>query len=102
SSHVGIGAILGAPFMLSTLAFLVVGLSAKGFHQRKQGTLLAIDATIFKRDVRFFLLVFSLAAAISFFPWKGLRYLVALFLGAAYVAYVYFTIQDGKKLEENF
>lgn len=101
SAHVGIGAILGAPFMLSTLAFLVVGLSAKGFRQREQGSYLTVDTSIFKRDMRFFLLVFALAAATAFLPWRGWRIAVALFLGAAYVIYVYFTIRDGKKMEEN-
>ncbi len=101
SAHVGIGAILGAPFMLSTLAFLVVGLSARLFKQREQGPVITVDATIFQRDIRFFLIVFTVAAAVSFVPWKGLRYLVAILLVSLYIIYVYKTIRAGQKMGEN-
>jgi len=37
SAHeIGVGAILGAPFMLSTLAFFLVGLTSIISHQKKQ------------------------------------------------------------------
>lgn len=101
AAHVGIGAILGAPFMLSTLAFLVVGLSARLFKQREQGPVIRVDATIFQRDIRFFLIVFTVAAAVSFVPWKELRYLVAILLVSLYIIYVYKTIRDGQKMGEN-
>jgi cation:H+ antiporter len=101
SSHVGIGAILGAPFMLSTLAFLVVGLSAQIFRQRKQGPVITVDPSIFQRDIRFFLIVFAMAAAVSFVPLLWIRYAVAFFLIILYIIYVYHTIQDGKKIGES-
>jgi len=96
SSHVGIGAILGAPFMLATLAFFVVGVSAVAFKKRKQGKLLMVDASIFQRDIRFFLIVFALAAAMAFVHIQWLRYIVALLLVVLYVIYVYHTVRDGQ------
>ena len=59
---IGIGAILGAPFMLATLAMFVVGVSAVVFRGRRgQGTGLRIDAATIGRDVGFFLIFFAVA-----------------------------------------
>ena len=50
---IGIGAILGAPFMLATLAMFVVGVSALVFRgRRNQGTGLLIDAATIRRTFR--------------------------------------------------
>src|SRR5215207_10845274 len=63
---IGIGAILGAPFMLATLAMFVVGVSALIFRGRRyQGTGLRIDVTTISRDVGFFLVFFVVAAGIG-------------------------------------
>ena len=50
---IGIGAILGAPFMLATLAMFVVGVSALVFRgRRNQGTGQLIDAATIRRTFR--------------------------------------------------
>jgi cation:H+ antiporter len=36
AGEVGVGAILGAPFLLATLAMFVVGVSALGFRRRRE------------------------------------------------------------------
>jgi cation:H+ antiporter len=100
SSHVGIGAILGAPFMLATLAFFVVGVSARVFKNRKQGSTLTVDHSIFRRDIRFFLIVFALAAAMAFVHLQWIRYIVAILLVVLYIVYVYHTVRDGKGVGE--
>lgn len=100
SSHVGIGAILGAPFMLATLAFFVVGVSAVAFKKRKQGKTLTVDSSIFQRDIRFFLIVFALATAMAFVHVMWLRYAVAVLLFLLYVVYVYQTVRDGQDVGE--
>ncbi len=100
AEHVGIGAILGAPFMLATLAFFVVGISARVFKNRKQGSALTVDSSIFQRDIRFFLIVFSLAIAMAFVHWQWIRYIAAILLVVLYVVYVYHTVRDGKGIGE--
>lgn len=63
---IGIGAILGAPFMLATLAMFVVGVSALVFQgRREQGTGLRVDAATIGRDVGFFLVFFAVAASVG-------------------------------------
>jgi cation:H+ antiporter len=63
---IGIGAILGAPFMLATLAMSVVGVSALFFRRRRdQGTRLRVDAATVGRDVGFFLVFFAVAAGVG-------------------------------------
>lgn len=98
SSHVGIGAILGAPFMLGTLAFFVVGISAILFKNRAQGSNLTVDATVFERDVRFFLIVYALAISMSFVNLIWVRYMVAALLVVLYTVYVYQTVKKGKSM----
>lgn len=100
-ANVGIGAILGAPFMLATLAFFVVGVAAISFRKRKTGSLVNVDSSIFQRDMTFFLLVFSLAAVTSFLPWMWLRYSIAILLVILYLAYVYKTVRDGASTGES-
>ncbi len=64
---IGVGAILGAPFMLATLAFAVTGLSAWVFRAgRPSGTRLAVDARSLGQDFRYFFIVYLLAIGASF------------------------------------
>lgn len=94
-SHVGIGAILGAPMMLSTLAFFVTGLFVlifSGMHLRT--TTMMVNYKVLARDLRFFFVVFALAAAASFLPGRSLNMVSAALLVAIYLAYVRATLAD--------
>ena len=92
SSHaVGVGAILGAPFMLSTLAMFVTGLAVLMFARRgRRGTDMRVNVAVLGRDVTFFLVGYALAIGTAFLP-PGLGWLrwvaagVLFFLYAAYV-----------------
>src|SRR5829696_1904712 len=99
---IGIGAILGAPFMLATLAMFVVGVSALIFRRRRdQGTSLRIDAPTIGRDVEFFLVFFTMAAGVGLveLPFY-LKVVVALVLAFGYGLYVRRTLSSGEHLEE--
>jgi len=99
---IGIGAILGAPFMLATLAMFVVGVSALVFRgSRDQGTSLRIDATTIGRDVGFFLIFFTAAAGVGLveLPFY-MKVVVALVLAFGYGLYVRRTLSSGEHLEE--
>ncbi len=55
---IAIGAILGAPFMLATLAMFLLGLSLFVHRKQRKSTNLQINNTHLERDLRYFLKVF--------------------------------------------
>ena len=69
SAEVGVGAILGAPFMLSTLAMFVTGvgvlLLARG---GRRATDLSVSVGVLGRDVLFFLIAYAAAIGTAFLP----------------------------------
>jgi cation:H+ antiporter len=99
---IGIGAILGAPFMLATLAMFVVGVSALFFRRRRdQGTSVLVDAATVGRDVGFFLIFFAMAAGVGLVELPlYIKVVVALVLAFGYGIYVRRTLFSGEHLEE--
>jgi cation:H+ antiporter len=99
---IGIGAILGAPFMLATLAMFVVGVSAVAFRGRRdQGTSLRIGPATIGRDVGFFLIFFAVAAGVGLVELPILfKVVVAVGLASGYGLYVRRTLTSGEHLEE--
>jgi cation:H+ antiporter len=122
AGEIGIGAILGAPFMLATLAMFVVGASALAYRNRRvsgaevrcgqvsadefpwcktPGKSVNIDADTIARDIAFFLVFFAVAAAVGvvelLYP---LKVALALLLIVAYALYVRRTLHSGAALEE--
>ena len=64
SHEVGIGAILGAPFMLSTLAMFVTGMGVLAFRARRATEeQMRIDAPTLIHDVRYFAIAYAIAGA---------------------------------------
>ena len=57
-SEVGVGAIVGAPLMLSTIALFVMGVAALGFRRRRGRIALRVPRIDARRDLAFFLPVF--------------------------------------------
>jgi cation:H+ antiporter len=91
SDAVGIGAILGAPFMLATLAMFVTGLAVVIRVRRGSGAgVLNIDPQVLGRDLRVFGLTYGFAIVVAFLPadLAPPRWLAAIVLIAAYGAYV--------------
>ncbi len=99
---IGIGAILGAPFMLATLAMFVVGVSALFFRRRRdQGMRLGVDAATVGRDVGFFLVFFTVAAGVGLVELPlYMKVALALVLAFGYGLYVRRTLFSGEHLEE--
>lgn len=103
SNDIGIGAILGAPFMLSTLGFFVTGASVCFFSRRgKRPPQMRFCADTLKRDLSYFLLFFGVAIAAGMVhdtPW--LNYGAAAFVVLGYGWYVRSTMKaDGHDMEE--
>ncbi|MCL1790528.1 MAG: sodium:calcium antiporter [Peptococcaceae bacterium] len=94
SLHVGIGAILGAPFMLVSLAMFITGLAAVIVRRKKnlRKTPLNLNTSVMSRDIGFFIIVYTVAILASFLAQPG-KIVVALFLVGAYGFYVYRTIR---------
>jgi cation:H+ antiporter len=93
---VAIGAIIGAPFLLATIAMVVVGLSALGYrHRRPQGTHLEADAPTLDRDLGFFLCFFTLAALLGLGVPEPVRIALAVGFVIAYAVYVRRTLHRG-------
>jgi cation:H+ antiporter len=91
ADDVGLGAILGAPFMLATLAAGVTGLVVLAARRRRAaGTSLALDRSIVRTDLRAFAVAYALAIGAAFLPiqptWPKL--VVAAVLLGLYALYV--------------
>jgi len=98
SEEVGIGAILGAPFMLSTAAMFVTGVAVLAYARSgRRKKHLTINQVVVARDLTFFLAMYIIAIVLGlpFFEkpfW--LRVIAGIGLVAAYVLYVKQTASD--------
>ena len=91
ADDVGIGAILGAPFMLSTLAMFVTGAGVLAFrHRRATGSRMVVDTVVLVHDIRYFVIAYSLAIGAAFLPTEldALKIGVAVILLGIYAWYV--------------
>ncbi len=92
SDEIGVGAILGAPFMLATLAMFVTGVAVViQARHREAGDVMPVDPKVLGADVRTFVITYGLAiAAAAVLPaaptWP--KMFVAIVLLAVYAWYV--------------
>jgi cation:H+ antiporter len=88
--EVGVGAILGAPFMLATLAMFITGLAITIFAWRgRRTTELRVNSKVLGRDIRFFLIAYLLAIVAAFVDVYAFKIVVAVAVVGLYVFYVY-------------
>lgn len=86
---IGVGAALGGPLVLSTIAYAVVGLGIMIFRKRREmGNLVCCDCDKLSRDQIWFLVIFAFKILLglvifSMKPWTGVLFL------AAYGVYCY-------------
>lgn len=101
--EIGTGAILGAPFMLATLALLVCGLSVIAFRRRRGVDKLQINGLLIRRDLKFFLIAYGIAALVAFMPHEVwyLKYGAAVLLLPLYGYYSYQTLKTGESQGES-
>jgi cation:H+ antiporter len=99
--EIGIGAILGAPFMLSTAAFCVTGVAVLGYaRSKRRPTEMRLNAQILRRDLGYFVVVYVLDIAASFLPNHPLKIGFAALLLMFYGFYVYQTLTGAGKTGE--
>jgi cation:H+ antiporter len=96
SEDVAIGAIVGAPFLLATLAMGLVGLFAYLYRQRRdQGLALRAHRPTLERDLLTFLAFFGAAGLLAWGPPAAVRIPVGIGFLGAYVFYVRSTLRGG-------
>ncbi len=99
--EVAVGAILGAPLLLATLAFFLVGI----FAARSRGwyATLTPEPTGFARDLLWFNWAFFIGVMAAFVPseWPWVRGLMAFTLVGMYVAYLTLTIRASTDLVDD-
>jgi cation:H+ antiporter len=91
SEEVGVGAILGAPFTLATLAMFITGLAVILLARRGgRSTDMKVSVNVMTQDVIFFLVGYGIAIGAAFLPddWRWADYLVVVILTVVYVLYV--------------
>jgi len=98
--EVGTGAILGAPFMLSSLALFVTGVAVLGFTATGRRTReVRINKEVLSRDLGFFLVVYAFAVGSGVLRLGWGRYLVAAGLVGAYALFVWRTMRSEGDLD---
>jgi len=98
NEEIGVGAILGAPLMLSTLTFFLMSLAIlkkRGMHGH-----FTPEKTGLKRDLDFFLLAFALALVAMYIPHteSWMRVSLAFVMVMIYFFYVLLTLRASSKL----
>jgi cation:H+ antiporter len=97
ATEIAIGAIVGAPFLLGTLAMLLVVGSAHAFAgRREQGADVVGEAKATRRDLSWFLVLMPVGIVIGIAGAPdGVRYAGALLLVVGYAGYVRATVKGG-------
>lgn len=98
NAEIGVGAILGAPLMLSTLAMCLMALAALG-HRGLTG-FLTPERSGLRRDLHFFLLAFGISLTALFIPHElpAVRASLAIGLVFIYFLYVLLTVRVSAQL----
>ncbi|MFN3527850.1 MAG: sodium:calcium antiporter [Candidatus Altarchaeaceae archaeon] len=105
---ISIGAILGAPFMLLTLALFLVGITiiiAK-FLKRRETTIVNVNPKILNFDIKFFIIAFSFVI-IGTILWNItnyviIKYILAILLLILYIYYIKVTLSHPTSEKESY
>ncbi|HEX6229552.1 MAG TPA: hypothetical protein VFZ41_08860 [Solirubrobacterales bacterium] len=102
SEQVAIGAIVGAPFLLATLAMGLVGLFAFLYRgRRKQGVELAAHGPTLERDIVFFLIFFAGGLALAWGAPAPLRIPLGALFVLSYAIYIRRTLLGSGAVQEH-
>jgi cation:H+ antiporter len=100
--QVAIGAIVGAPFLLATLAMGLVGLFAYLYRNRRsQGLELSAHGPTLERDLLFFLAFFALSLALAWGAPDPLRIPIGILAILSYPLYIRRTLRGGGEVQDH-
>src|SRR5215472_10487496 len=94
---IAVGAIVGAPFLLATLAMAVCGAAALIYRARREGAPLRPDRRATARDLLVVLCALPLAIAVGLLGTRPLRFTGAAVLLAAYAVVTWKTIAEARQ-----
>ncbi len=105
SGHeIGIGAILGAPLMLASLAMFVSGIAVLIFRQRRlSATRVVADYATMSRDLSFFIVIYAAALFAGAIPLhlRKWQLIIASLMVLAYIYYVYVMLSEEREEDGN-
>jgi len=103
SDEIGVGAILGAPFMLATLVMLLIGVTAYVLRKRRGRDTLRVDSAHASRDMSFFLVLYSIALGLALLPpdLHFLKGIVGWIFLPAYFLYLFLVLRTPKVTPED-
>jgi cation:H+ antiporter len=91
---VGVGAIIGAPLMLSTVALFVMGIGALTYRGRRGRIALRVNRLDARRDLAFFFAAFVVFAGAGLFPTSpSIRWILTAIALAIYAGYSVLMLQ---------
>lgn len=94
ADDIGVGAILGAPFMLGTLVMLLIGVTAYLLRVRRRRTTLRVDRAHASRDLAFFLVMYTGALAIALIgPLRDIKGVIGWVFLPAYFFYLFLVLR---------
>lgn len=94
AEDVAVGAIIGAPFLLATIAMALIGTSAYLYRSRRpQGLKLKAHMETLERDLAFFLIFFALGLGLGMGVPNAVQIPAALAFLFAYAVYVRMTLR---------
>lgn len=97
TGQIAIGAIIGAPFLLGTLAMALVGMSAYVFRaRRRQGVVIRTERASTERDLITFMIFLAAALLLGLIPLRPLHIAGAVVFVVAYGVYVWRTIAHSR------
>jgi len=90
-----VGAIIGAPFMLGTLALFISGVAVIANRKKRPDyPFMRVDTIVMRRDMEYFLALYSLAILCTFLSHPVLKVFIAMTLVLCYGAYALKTIKS--------
>ncbi|WP_243157976.1 hypothetical protein [Aminipila terrae] len=104
ADEIGIGAIAGAPFMLGTLAFFVVGTAVLVYSLLGRRSLkMNADVNIISRDLKYFIIIYGIAVLTSvIYTHMIIKGIIAVLLLFSYFIYLKNTFCcDSKKWKKS-
>ena len=101
SEDVAVGAIIGAPLLLATIAMALVGLGALLYRDRREsGLSLDVHRPTLERDLGFFMACFSVGLLLGLGAPAAVRIPAAVVLVIAYTVYARWTLRNSGSVEE--
>ncbi|TWJ18961.1 sodium:calcium antiporter [Geobacter argillaceus] len=92
--HIGVGAIIGAPFMLGTLALFISGVAVMVNRKKRDDyPFMRVDTVVMRRDMEYFLITYAAAMIATFLTHPVFKLVIAVMLVLSYMAYVLKTLK---------